>query len=306
MKNLIKLTFLLLFTSAAYGQAPEKFKYQAVVRNEAGEIVSDQVIGVKLDIHQSTEDGTVVYGETFTVTTNSYGLIYLNIGEGDVTEGSFSSVDWENGPFYINTSIDFDGGVAFSSLGTSELLSVPYALFSNKSVSSTFADSASYSITSKKSDTANYALNIERDNYYFQATSGWVGQEISGDNYTEFANFNTEVIDPSDSFNHETSTFIAPTNGVYQLNTFLTVASASPSGGGVFFGFIVNDATYPDPGTVPTTVLSPGNIEVESVVPVFGILELNEGDEVKVGIIGAADGEHFYVTYSAFSGYKIR
>ncbi len=125
----IFLTFsaVLLLAATAQAQSPEAFKYQAVVRDASNTIVNGQAVGMQLAILQGSPTGTAVYTEEFATTTNAYGLVNIEIGNG-VTSDNFSAIDWANGPYFIETSIDLNGGTAYSVMGTSQLVSVPYAL----------------------------------------------------------------------------------------------------------------------------------------------------------------------------------
>ncbi len=118
----------LLVTFVSFGQAPEGFKYQAVVRDAANTILANQAVGMRLTIQQGSMGGTAVYTETFSPTSNAYGLVNLEIGTGTTTD-DFSLIDWANGPYFIETAIDVTGGTSYSVMGTSQLMSVPYALY---------------------------------------------------------------------------------------------------------------------------------------------------------------------------------
>ncbi|MCD4682937.1 MAG: hypothetical protein K8R86_06615, partial [Bacteroidales bacterium] len=135
MKNLITLSLLLIALSASvFCQPPQAFKYQAVVRDVAGEIMSNQAVDVRVTIHDQTSGGGIVYQETFSVTTNQFGLINLNIGLGTpVGYYNFESIDWSADSKFIEIEIDDLGGGGYVSMGTSELFSVPYSLYSERS-----------------------------------------------------------------------------------------------------------------------------------------------------------------------------
>ncbi len=110
-----------------FSQAPQKFNYQAVVRDDAGTI-SDQLVSIRISILQGSVDGTVVYSETHSPTTNSYGLITLEIGNGTLESGDFASIDWGADEYFLKVELDPSGGTTYSEAGTVQLLSVPYAL----------------------------------------------------------------------------------------------------------------------------------------------------------------------------------
>lgn len=128
MKNaLLTLVFFSLLAFAASAQAPQAFKYQAVVRNAAGQVLANQ--SVSLRIRLTPADTTLtLYVETHTVTTNDFGLVNLEVGRGTVVSGQFGTIDWEQ-PVSIHLGLDVNGGAAYEEMGTSELLSVPYALY---------------------------------------------------------------------------------------------------------------------------------------------------------------------------------
>ncbi len=133
MKNLtITLTFIALAITI-HAQPPQAFKYQAAARDNAGNILANQNVSFKMSILQGTLPGTVVYCETHAVTTNYLGLVTLDIGRGTVISGDFNAISWGSTPFFMKTELDPAGGSAFINMGTSELLSVPYALYSEQS-----------------------------------------------------------------------------------------------------------------------------------------------------------------------------
>ncbi len=108
-------------------QSPEKMSYQAVVRNVNNELVSNQAVGMKISILQGSTSGTSIFSETQNPSTNANGLVSIEIGSG-TTSDDFSAIDWANGPYFIKTETDPTGGTNYSITGTSQLMSVPYAL----------------------------------------------------------------------------------------------------------------------------------------------------------------------------------
>ena len=87
---------------------------------------------MQINIQQGAIGGTAVYTETFAPTTNAYGLVNLEIGTGTSTD-DFSTIDWSNGPYFIETALDVIGGATYVVMGTSQLMSVPYALYAKTS-----------------------------------------------------------------------------------------------------------------------------------------------------------------------------
>jgi len=128
MKILFTLLAAVLLTATIWAQTPQSFKYQAVARDASGEVVTDQAIGMQISILQSSTSGTAVYVETFTPTTNGFGLITLNIGAGTWVSGDFTTIDWSADTYFIKIEMDITGGTTYEEYGTSQLLSVPYAL----------------------------------------------------------------------------------------------------------------------------------------------------------------------------------
>lgn len=118
--------------TVAAAQAPQAFNYQAVARNVNGDPLASQSVGVQFQLHQGTPLGTVVYGETHVTTTNVQGLFNLQVGTGTVQTGVFATIDWSSGPYFMEVGLDATGGNAYTSMGNQQLLSVPYALFAQR------------------------------------------------------------------------------------------------------------------------------------------------------------------------------
>lgn len=135
MNKIFSLLAIALFCISAFAQAPERMSYQSVIRNNSGVLVSNTAVGIRISILQGSSSGTAVYTETHNVTTNANGLATLAIGGGTVVSGTFASIDWAAGPFYVKSETDPSGGSSYTITGTSQLLSVPYALYAAKSPS---------------------------------------------------------------------------------------------------------------------------------------------------------------------------
>ncbi len=135
MKNsthIIVKTLLLLSISFSFltlsAQAPQKMSYQAVIRNASNGLIVNSIIGMRISILQGSSSGSAVYTETQSITTDSNGLITLQIGGGTIVSGTFAAINWASGVYFIKTETDPTGGTNYSIVGTNQLLSVPYAL----------------------------------------------------------------------------------------------------------------------------------------------------------------------------------
>ena len=136
MKKVYTLFFAVFVTAVGFAQSPQKMSYQAVIRNTIGELLKSSPIGMKISILQGSETGTPVYVETHTTTTNSNGLVTIEIGGGTPVTGTFAGIDWSAGTYFIKTETDPTGGTNYTILGISQLLSVPYALYAKISETS--------------------------------------------------------------------------------------------------------------------------------------------------------------------------
>lgn len=132
ISKLFAIVFILLIgliPNTLQAQAPHRMSYQAVIRDNANNLVINTNVGMRISILQSSFIGNIVYQETQYPPTNINGLVSIEIGGGTVVSGNFADIDWSTGPFFIKTEIDPAGGTDYSITRTSELLSVPYALY---------------------------------------------------------------------------------------------------------------------------------------------------------------------------------
>ncbi len=134
------MVIMVLAVAVAMAQAPEKFTYQAVVRNASNALVANTLVGVRVSILQGGASGSAVYMETQAATTNANGLVTLSIGGGNVQQGTFGNIDWSAGPYFLKTEIDPAGGNNYSVTSTQQLLSVPYALYAKEAGNSFSGD----------------------------------------------------------------------------------------------------------------------------------------------------------------------
>lgn len=127
MKKYYTILAALVLSIGVFAQSPEKMSYQAVIRDGENNLITDTQIGMQISILQGDANGSAVYTETQLPTTNANGLVSIEIGAG-ATSDDFSAIDWASGPYFVKTETDPAGGTTYTITGTSQLLSVPYAL----------------------------------------------------------------------------------------------------------------------------------------------------------------------------------
>ena len=129
MKKLI--TLLAVFaTITSFAQAPQGFNYQATVRNSAGALIVNQNVIFKFKVLQNSATGTIVYSENQSVTTDDLGQVNIVIGQGTATTGTFSTINWGTGNYFLG--IELNTGSGYVTMGTTQLMSVPFALYAKK------------------------------------------------------------------------------------------------------------------------------------------------------------------------------
>ena len=133
MKKITICLLTMIISVVSYSQVPQKISYQAVIRDASNNLLSLKNVSMRISILKGVLESSPIYIETQTGKTNLNGLVSIQIGTGAILFGNFSKIDWANGPYYIYTETDPDGGFDYRILGSSELLSVPYALFSANS-----------------------------------------------------------------------------------------------------------------------------------------------------------------------------
>jgi len=150
MKRISVFLAILMISAALFGQAPLSFRYQAVLRDARGNVKVNSPVSIVISILQGSVDGSAVYSETHAATTDVYGLINLEIGKGTVNSGTMSGINWDSGPFFIKITVDN------VEMGTSQLLSVPYAIYASQAGN---VFSGSYNDLTEKPDLATVATS---------------------------------------------------------------------------------------------------------------------------------------------------
>ncbi|MCA6421770.1 MAG: hypothetical protein IM568_02995 [Flavobacterium sp.] len=135
MKKLVLLSTLFI-SLLTFAQVPQGISYQAIALNGSGNPVVSSNVGVKLSLLDATSTGTVLYSETQSRTTNPQGLFNLTIGQGTVVSGIFNTINWGTNAKFLKVEMDATGGTNYVLVGTTQLLSVPYALAADSLVTS--------------------------------------------------------------------------------------------------------------------------------------------------------------------------
>lgn len=164
VKRIVTILFTwVVLAVTVMAQSPQKVSYQSVIRDNTGALVKSQAVGIRISILQGSSSGSAVYVERHTPTTNTNGLVSFDIGAGTVVSGTFSSINWGSGSYFLKVETDPSGGTTYSITGTSQILSIPYALYSNRSAYTdhetdpVFGSSVAAGITAQ--DTANWNNN---------------------------------------------------------------------------------------------------------------------------------------------------
>ncbi len=129
MKNLLSFLASILIITTLLAQAPQALNYQAVARDNAGVILANTNLDVRFTVKQTTATGTTVFQETHATSTDALGGFSLEIGRGTASTGSFTAINWSAGPYFLEVELDVNSSGSYTSMGTSEMLSVPYALY---------------------------------------------------------------------------------------------------------------------------------------------------------------------------------
>lgn len=136
MKKVFFLLAVIVMSNTLAAQPPQLMSYQAVLRDNTNQLLVMQAVGIKITILQGSDNGTPIYTETHSISTNENGLISIQIGSGTTTD-NLGSINWGNGPYFIKTECDPTGGNNYTITSISQLLSVPYAFHANSATSLT-------------------------------------------------------------------------------------------------------------------------------------------------------------------------
>ena len=217
MKTITTVLLAFIINGFAFGQVPNAFQYQSIVRDAANNVISNQNVNLKILILDNSTTGNVLYSETHSAITNEFGLINLQIGGGTILSGSFNSINWGVNNKYVRLELDPTGGNAFQFMGTSQLLSVPYALHAGSSGNG----NNNYSAGNGVSISGNVITNSAPDQTV--TINGGGSASVSG-TYPNFVISSTDNVNDADS---------NPTNELQTISQSGTNVTLS-NGGGTF------------------------------------------------------------------------
>lgn len=226
MKKLILISalFISLFT---FAQVPQGISYQAIALNGSGSPVVNSNVRVKLSILDSSASGTVLYSETQLKPTNAQGLFNLVIGQGTLVSGAFNTINWGTNSKFLKVEMDAAGGTTYITVGTTQLLSVPYAM----AAGSLAGTSANDSILDNRYSNFAFYSNSNGNVYAFNTNTGtWVPQ----------ANGNSTIIESDGNF-----AFYSNVNGyVYAFNKITGTWIPQSDGGGSVASITASNGSF--------------------------------------------------------------
>ncbi len=133
MKKLLSVLSLMVLSVMLYAQTPQSFSYQTVIRDANWNVLANQSVAIQISIIEDAPNGLVVYKEKHSSTTSQIGLVNLAVGEGTILSGDFTTIDWGSHSYFIQVAVDVSGGSNYLVMGSTQLRSVPYALYAETS-----------------------------------------------------------------------------------------------------------------------------------------------------------------------------
>ncbi|MCB0738274.1 MAG: hypothetical protein KDC92_12225, partial [Bacteroidetes bacterium] len=247
MKKIFTLILALCLFIPAMAQSPNGFSYQAMARDNTGKELKNTKVSLRISLIQSSPTGTILYQETHSVTSNEFGLLNLTIGAGSVVTGQFSAIDWSDGTKYVKVELDASGGTSYQLMGTTQLLSVPFALHANST-------DQEYSLEDLQNVSTTGAN--DKDVLQFNGTS-WQPGTVSSSSIGKLADLSdvsTTSAKSDDILKYNGSTWAPatlPTSSVSDLDDLGDVSASSPKSD----EFLKYNGTSWVPSALPTKAI---------------------------------------------------
>jgi hypothetical protein len=220
MRTLLSL-IPLISLGTVFAQSPQAINYQAVCKSTNGNAITNSTIGVEIDIIETSTTGPVIYTESHSVTTNNNGIFTVQIGQGTTSFGQFDTIPWSGGTYFMEISIDTLGGTNYTSMGISQFLSVPYALFANSAPPNVVeVDDSDFTSVS---DTA-YIGAAPGYTYYITFSDPTITLDLFGGDYSTTMSVNGVY---TNSTEYTFSNWNLIVNGVFNVFTEIPLGSAS-------------------------------------------------------------------------------
>jgi hypothetical protein len=232
MKKIILSVIVLLCTIyTLQAQVPQAINYQAVARTSQGLLIPNQQVSVRFSILESSINGTIIYQETATPTTNSFGLFTLGIGTGSPVTGTFAGINWGNGiTKFLKVEIAPQVNGPYNLQGTTQIMSVPYALYAERTKNPSKwtshtngihypATSAAGNVGIRSTPASNMALVVNGD--IPGVAEGNVARFISNSNWHTITSIDNTTTNSSFAFavGGATNTELGPRNfGIINVN----------------------------------------------------------------------------------------
>jgi hypothetical protein len=159
MKKFYLLFCLLTSSFLLFAQAPQGIPYQAIARNASGQAIASTAVKVRFSIRDSIATGAIKYQETHNPTTSALGLFSVNVGMGTVVSGTFSGINWGKNSKFLQVELNTTGGTTYTDLGTTQMMSVPFALYAGNTSQASLSNSSNL---------------IGRKNIGFSTSGTWV------------------------------------------------------------------------------------------------------------------------------------
>lgn len=275
MKNIVTALCFIAMATLAFAQAPQGINYQAVARNNAGAVLANQSIGLRLSIREAAANGPTIYTETHTATTNQFGLFTVVVGSGTVTQGTFAGINWGNGNGkFLRVELDAAGGTNYTDMGTTQLQSVPYALYAGSSADNRWAESSN---NIYNTNSGNVGIGIANPDYKLHVADSTGITQVVGIEVLNKGNGNARLLATNQDGSWGGLTKFSPTT----LGTIAGIPTGNlmelyNADGNMVLDVYQRNIYFATNGLAPAMVISPSAVGIGTAAPApSAALEVN-------------------------------